>query len=384
MIPGRTWQGRDEVKEFFRRAWADDPSRKSHFITNVECTPREAGSVAVDAYFLYTASGDRSSVIGWGCYADVVDTTAPDPVFARKSMTVTRAADVARRVGRVTGRLDGRVAVITGASSGIGAGTARRFVKEGCRVVVADVQLDAGSRLVDELGDAATFVACDVTREDDVAAAVDRAVERFGHLDVMFNNAGVIGATGPIARSAMADVDFTIAVILRGTFLGMKHAARVMEPRRSGVILTTSSPAGIVGGMGAHTYSACKAAVIGLTLSVAAELRPKGIRVNAIVPGAVVTAMTADIVVGDPNDLERATEVLQESALMGRPGIPDDIAAGALYLASDDAAFVTGSTLMVDGGITWAPGSSPYASGDFGEPGALLEAGRRSRTETTS
>jgi uncharacterized protein (TIGR02246 family) len=93
-IPGRTWRGRDEVREFFRRAWADDPSRKSHFITNVECRPREAGSVAVDAYFLYTASGDRSSVIGWGCYADVVDTTAPDPVFARKAMTVTRAADV--------------------------------------------------------------------------------------------------------------------------------------------------------------------------------------------------------------------------------------------------------------------------------------------------
>jgi NAD(P)-dependent dehydrogenase (short-subunit alcohol dehydrogenase family) len=280
------------------------------------------------------------------------------------------------------GRLVGRTALITGGGSGIGAGTARRFVTEGCRVVIADVQVDAGSVLAAQLGEGACFVHCDVSREEDVAGAVDLAVERFGQLDVMFNNAGVIGATGPVALSVMEDVDFTIAVILRGTFLGMKHAARVMEPNRSGVILSTSSPAGLVGGMGAHAYSACKAAVIGLTMSVAAELRPKGIRVNAIVPGAVVTPMTADIVVGNPADLDGATEALQADALMSRPGLPEDIAAGALYLASDDAAFVTGSTLMVDGGLTYAPGSSPYATGEFASPGAMLEAGRRSRTES--
>jgi NAD(P)-dependent dehydrogenase (short-subunit alcohol dehydrogenase family) len=246
-------------------------------------------------------------------------------------------------------------------------------------VVVADVQRDAGRAAADRLGDAAHFVACDVTDEDQIAGAVDAAVDRWGRLDVMFNNAGIIGATGPIARSVTADVDLTFSVILRGAFLGMKHAARVMEPARSGVILTTSSPAGLVGGMGAHAYSAAKAAVIGLTQSVAAELRPKGIRVNAIVPGAVVSAMTADIVAGDPNALERATQILQESALMDRPGLPSDIAAGALYLASDDAAFVTGTALVIDGGLVGAPGSSPYAQG---EPFTMLEAGRR-RTGTT-
>jgi NAD(P)-dependent dehydrogenase (short-subunit alcohol dehydrogenase family) len=277
-----------------------------------------------------------------------------------------------------TGRLDGRVAVITGGSSGIGAGTVRRFVAEGCRVLIADVQREAGEVLAKELGDQACFQSCDVTQEEEIATAVDEAVRRFGRLDVMFNNAGIIGATGPVARSVTADVDLTFAVILRGTFLGMKHAARVMEPNRSGVILSTSSPAGLVGGMGAHAYSAAKAGVIGLTQSVAAELRPKGIRVNAIVPGAVVSAMTADIVVGDPGDLEGATAALQATALMSRPGLPEDIAAGALYLASDDAAFVTASTLVVDGGLTWAPGTSPYASGAFETPVGLLEAGRRS------
>ena len=275
----------------------------------------------------------------------------------------------------MSGRLDGKVAVVTGGSSGIGAGTVRRFVSEGCRVVIADVQRDPGELLAKELGETVVFASCDVTREDDVAAAVDLAVERFGRLDVMFNNAGIVGATGPIARSVMADVDLTVAVILRGAFVGMKHAARVMEPIHSGVILSTSSPAGLVGGLGAHAYSAAKAAIIGLTQSVAAELRPKGIRVNAIVPGAVVSAMTADIVRGDPSDLKGVTVALAEASPMGRPGLPEDIAAAATYLASDDASFVTGSTLVVDGGLTYAPGDSPYAQG---EPVGLLEGGRRS------
>lgn len=273
------------------------------------------------------------------------------------------------------GRLAGRVAVITGGGSGIGEGTATRFVSEGCRVVIADIQAHAGRAVAERFGADAYYVRCDVTDEDDVAGAVDAAVDRFGRLDIMFNNAGIIGATGPIARSVTADVDLTFAVILRGTFLGMKHAARVMEPAGSGVILSTSSPAGLVGGLGAHAYGAAKAGVIGLTRSVAAELRPKGIRVNAIVPGAVVSAMTADIVVGDPSDLDGATRAMHRSALMSRPGLPSDIAAGALYLASDDAAFVTGATLVIDGGLVGAPGDSPYAQG---EPTGMLEGGRRS------
>ncbi len=265
----------------------------------------------------------------------------------------------------MTERLAGRVAVVTGAASGLGAATARRLVTEGARVVLADLQVDPGTSLAEELGPAARFVRTDVTDEASVAGAIDAAVERFGRLDIMFNNAGVIGAVGPISALDAADYEFTLAVNLRGTVFGMKHAARVMEPERSGVILSTTSPAAVAGGLGPHVYSAAKAGVIGLTLSVAAELRPKGIRVNAIMPGAMVTAMTADLSVGDVTDLAGATAALGQSALTTRPGLPEDIAAAVVYLASDDAAFVTATVLRVDGGLTMAPGRSRMAQNDF-------------------
>lgn len=274
----------------------------------------------------------------------------------------------------MAGRLDGRVAVVTGGASGIGEATVHRFVEEGARVVVADLQREAGEALVAAIGPSARFARVDVTVEDDVAGAVDLAVSEFGRLDIMFNNAGILGAVGSIARASMDDVDRTVAVIFRGTFAGMKHAARVMIPQGCGVIISTSSPAGVVGGVGAHAYSAAKAAVLGLTRSVAAELRAHGIRVNAIVPGAITTAMTADILTGDPTDLEGAEAALAKGSgtSLGRPGHPEDIAAGALYLASDDAAFVTGHTLAVDAGYTTIAGPSPFAIGEYEEPGMLL------------
>lgn len=274
------------------------------------------------------------------------------------------------------GRLNGKVAVVTGAASGIGAASVRRFVAEGARVVVADVQDGAGAALAAELGDAAVFVHCDVTREDDLAAAADLAVSTWGQLDIFYANAGVMGALGPIALSRTEDVDATIAVNLRGVLLSMKHAARVMQGRGSGVILATSSPAAVVGGVGAHTYSATKAGIIGLVQSVAAELRPSGIRVNAVVPGAVVSAMTADILAGDAEDVAAAEKALQGGAI--RPGLPEDVAAVAAFLASDDASFVTGSTFHADGGYTHAPGDSPFAHGDWAHPVGMFEAGRRS------
>jgi NAD(P)-dependent dehydrogenase (short-subunit alcohol dehydrogenase family) len=250
-------------------------------------------------------------------------------------------------------------------------------VSEGASVVLADVQEERGKELAGELGPASCFVPTDVTDEASVAAAVDAAVAEFGRLDVMFNNAGIIGAVGPIAALRAADYELTVAVNLTGVVLGMKHAARVMVPQESGVILSTTSPAAVAGGLGAHIYSATKAAIIGLTRSVAAELRPKGIRVNAIMPGATVTAMTADLVAGDHEALDRAHELLAASALMPRPGVPDDIAAAALYLASDDAAFVTGSVLQVDGGLSTAPGTSAFAQPQYADAEAVREAGRR-------
>jgi NAD(P)-dependent dehydrogenase (short-subunit alcohol dehydrogenase family) len=278
------------------------------------------------------------------------------------------------------GRLRGQVAVITGAASGIGAATARRFVAEGAKVLLADVQDDAGKALVAELGeDRTAYIHCDVSREEDIADAVDTAVARYGTLDVFYANAGVMGALGPIARTNTADADMTIAINLRGVLLSMKHAARVMQPRGRGVILATSSPAAEVGGVGPHTYSATKAGIIGLMQSVAAELRAFGIRVNAIVPGAIVSAMTADILTGDAGDLDKAHSLLAEAGQTTRPGLPTDIAAAAAFLASEDAAFATGSTFHIDGGYTRAPGDSPFASGGWAEPAGMFEGGRRSR-----
>jgi NAD(P)-dependent dehydrogenase (short-subunit alcohol dehydrogenase family) len=269
-------------------------------------------------------------------------------------------------------RLAGKVAVVTGGASGIGAATVRRFVDEGAGVVIADLLVEQGEALAAELGDATRFARVDVTSEPDLRAAVDLAVSELGRLDVMFNNAGIIGAVGSIAKLDLADVDRTLAVIVRGTIIGMKCAAAVMIEQGSGVILSTSSPAGVVGGVGPHVYSAAKAAVLGLTRSVAAELRPHRVRVNAIVPGATVTAMTAEILTGDAADIDGAERGLTANAILDRPAQPSDIAAGAVYLASDEAWFVTGQVLTIDGGLTTISGPSPMAIGEFAEPRALL------------
>jgi NAD(P)-dependent dehydrogenase (short-subunit alcohol dehydrogenase family) len=273
-----------------------------------------------------------------------------------------------------TGRLAGKVAVITGGASGIGAGTARLFVAEGARVVVADMQVEPGQALVAELGDAARFAATDVTVEADVAAAVDLAVGEFGRLDVMFNNAGVVGVVGRIADMPAEAWDHTIAVLLRGVFLGTKHAARVMRPQHSGVILNTASTAGVLGGLGPHAYTTAKHGVIGLTKSVANELAPDGIRVNAIAPGNTVTAMTATVTTGDVHDIEGAAERIASMSPLGYAGFPADIAAAALFLASDEARYISGHTLVVDAGQTTA-GLTPLRF-NTGSNRQFLEAGR--------
>lgn len=276
----------------------------------------------------------------------------------------------------MAGRLDGKIAVITGAASGIGAGTARLFVGEGARVVVADMQVDAGNALVDELGDNARFAEVNVLDEAQIAAAVDLAVAEFGRLDVMFNNAGIVGAVGRISEMSVEAWDNTIDILLRGVFLGVKHAARVMLPQNSGVIINTSSTAGILGGLGPHAYTAAKHGVIGLTKSVANELAPNGIRVNAISPGNTVTAMTASVTGGDPNDLEGTNARIASMSPLGYAGVPHDIAAAALYLASDDSRYVSGHTLVVDAGQTTA-GMTPNRM-NIGSSRQIHEAGRTS------
>jgi NAD(P)-dependent dehydrogenase (short-subunit alcohol dehydrogenase family) len=257
-------------------------------------------------------------------------------------------------------KLHGRVAVVTGAASGIGAETARVFVEHGARVVVADLQDEPGRALAAQLGDAARFAHCDVRSEDCVARAVDLAVSEFGQLDVMVNNAGIVGAVGPIAQTSAEAWDATLAVLLRGVFLGMKHAARVMVPRRSGSILSVASTAGVVGGLGPHAYTAAKHGVVGLTRSVASELAPHGIRVNAVAPGNTVTAMTSAVITGDPGNSARAEAVIARSSALGIAGMPRDIAFALLYLASDEARYVTAHTLVVDAGQTSAIGRTAF------------------------
>ncbi|MGE3622136.1 MAG: SDR family oxidoreductase [Acidimicrobiia bacterium] len=245
------------------------------------------------------------------------------------------------------------VAVVTGAASGIGAATVRKVVAEGGAVVIADVQDAPGAALAAELGDAARFVHVDVTVEHEVAAAVDRAVADFGRLDCMFNNAGIVGAVGPIDELPLEEYDFTHAVLLRSVVIGMKHAARVMKPAGGGVILSTSSIAGVMGGLGPHAYATAKGGIIALTRNVAAELGPHGIRVNAIVPGRHATPMMADAVTGDVGNVEEiARRLADESPLGDRPGTAEDIAEAAWWLMGPGAGFVSGHALVVDGGWT--------------------------------
>jgi NAD(P)-dependent dehydrogenase (short-subunit alcohol dehydrogenase family) len=253
-------------------------------------------------------------------------------------------------------RLEGKVAVVTGGASGIGEGTVRLFAEEGARVVISDVQDARGQKLAEELGPATSFYHTDVTQEEEVRAAVAHAVQKFGRLDVMFNNAGFGGVSGPIEDTDMAAYDNTVAVLLRGVVLGMKHAARVMKPQGSGCIISTSSVAGVGIGFGPHVYSAAKAAVIQLTKSVANELGESGIRVNCICPGGIATPIFGKGMGLSPEQADLTVELMKVRLAQGQPikrsGLPADIAEAALWLASDAASFVNGHALVVDGGIT--------------------------------
>jgi NAD(P)-dependent dehydrogenase (short-subunit alcohol dehydrogenase family) len=253
----------------------------------------------------------------------------------------------------MSNRLAGKVAVITGAASGIGEATARRFVEEGCKVVLGDIQTEQGQALAGELGAGVVFQYCNVTKEDEVAGLVDLAIKEFGQLDIMFNNAGIVGAIGPIDTTIDAEWNATLAVLLNGVFYGMKHAARVMKPQKSGAIVSMSSVAGVTGGLGPHAYAAAKTAVVGLTKNVAAELCAFGVRVNAIAPYSVATSMVADAYLKDHTAIDETIKMLtDESPLVGRPGLAIDVANAALWLASDESGYTSGHTLTVDAGIT--------------------------------
>ncbi|MCB1646048.1 MAG: glucose 1-dehydrogenase [Pseudomonadales bacterium] len=254
-------------------------------------------------------------------------------------------------------RLKGKVAIVTGGASGIGAGTVELFVREGAKVVIADVQEEAGLKLASKLKNDAIFQYSDVSREEDVARMVDLAVSHFGRLDCLFNNAGFGGVGGEIQETPMGEeYDRTLGVMFTGVVLGMKHAARVMKAQGSGSIISTASVAGIQGGLGPHVYSGIKAGVMGLTRSVALELAPYSIRANSICPGGIATPIFAPMLEGMEGVNIPIEEIMRERLKdlhpIGRSGEPADIANMALFLASDDSSFVTGQHIAVDGGLT--------------------------------
>lgn len=248
-------------------------------------------------------------------------------------------------------RLAGASAVITGGVSGIGLATAELFLEHGANVVVGDLNEEQGHAFINAMAargysDRTAFLRCDVSSETDIEALVETCVKSFGHLDIMFNNAGIEGAFGAITEIDADHWDSTFAINTRGVFLGIKHAARTMiRQNEGGSIINTASLAGLTSGSGALVYSASKAAVIRLGQSAALELGHHRIRVNTICPGVVFTPLMHR---GKP---DRADVVMRSSQPLPFRGEPEHIAHAALYLASTESAFVSGICLTVDGGL---------------------------------
>jgi NAD(P)-dependent dehydrogenase (short-subunit alcohol dehydrogenase family) len=252
-------------------------------------------------------------------------------------------------------RFAGRRAVVTGGASGIGRATALRLADEGAFVLVGDLDEAGGRALADGSGGRIGFRRTDVTREEDIVGLIAEA-DAGGGLDVLFNNAGAAGARDGIAAIAAGDWDRTQALLLRSVALGIRHAAPLMAARGHGAIVNTSSVSALGSGYAPIAYSTAKAGVLHLTRLAAAELSGAGIRVNAVVPGFIATAIFASAA-GVPPERRAAADALVAGAAAGaqpirRGGRPEDVAAAVAYLASDDAAFVTGTHILVDGGLT--------------------------------
>jgi NAD(P)-dependent dehydrogenase (short-subunit alcohol dehydrogenase family) len=251
----------------------------------------------------------------------------------------------------MSGTLESKVAIVTGGASGMGLATVQRFLDEGASVVIGDLNADNGRNALETFsaaghGDRVRFTTTDVSVEGDVAAMTELAVDAFGRLDIVFNNAGIGGAFGPVTELDVDDWDTTFHILVRSVFLGIKHAARIMiDQGEGGSIINTGSIAGMGGGAGPQAYSAAKAAVVNLSKTTAVELAAHNIRVNAICPGVIFTPLMHS------GNEEQAEEVIADVQPLGKRGEGSDIAGMALFLAGDDSKFVTGQEHIVDGGL---------------------------------
>jgi NAD(P)-dependent dehydrogenase (short-subunit alcohol dehydrogenase family) len=276
------------------------------------------------------------------------------------------------------GTLDGKVAIITGATSGIGERIAEVFIEEGAWVVIAGRRESEGAALERRLAQRASFIRTDVAQEAEVKAMVEHAVQRFGCVDIMINNAGSSAQVTSIAELDMAHFDAVMGVNIRGVVLCLKYAAQVMIPRGKGSIVNISSIAGLRGGFTGHPYGASKGAVHAVTRTTATELGEKGIRVNSISPGGIVTGIFAKNAGVEGSKADQVADAVRDVFAtlqpIARAGETDDIARAAVFLASDAAGFINGHDLVVDGGITtkvisWAEGLALR-----GELGARIKA----------
>jgi NAD(P)-dependent dehydrogenase (short-subunit alcohol dehydrogenase family) len=246
-------------------------------------------------------------------------------------------------------RLQDKVAIITGGASGIGRGVVELFLSEGAKVVIADINAEGGAAVAAELGENAFFKQTDVTSPKSVKALVDYTVSELGRLDILHNNAGAFGARGSLFEVEEDGFDFTFALLTKSVFLGMKYAGEVMKEQGGGVILNTASISATTPGYGPHIYQAAKAAVLQLSKTLALELAQYQVRVNCVSPGGVYTPLIGNALGVDAKTTQEISDGMAATLPLGRTGTPMDIAQAALFLCGDEASYITGQNLVVDG-----------------------------------